>query len=673
MIDEEKEVEQTESEKEAEAFVNLKYDYKKAKDAKPTIDKLITEWNDLYYGKKKGTGEESELIMREIAKAIENMKPSITEPFTSSSNPIRIQNTKSESAGRIMEKYANYQFTQEFDRETFIEELTDVLLREGTVWVKDGWKYKEDTKTLEFKGQTIEELILHTSKYGEPSEIEENDDGTFDAEFEEVQTLINKPTAEVCRNEHIFPDPSARNMKECRYIIHKHYKTIAELKVLGWCDEKAMNKLEGIDTADREDTDLGNVRNADAGDYGLDETYQPKDNARKKIAIIEYWGEYDLNKDGKTKQIVARWSEKDGVNFKIDDNPLPHNEIPFQNQTYSARPFSLWGNALAYFLADYQRVKTGITRGIMNNMSNANNGQKFIKRGALDFINMKRMRNGDKHIIVNSSPSEMIQDGSYNALPQSVFQTLEVFNRESRDMIGTDTSGTQSGNANADEDTQQLTMAQQRMASTVRGIENVLRKMVNHWLQSAHVFLDNEQIEELFTEDEQQDYMAFKMAKTSKIKMKVGTGASRQVKLQQLNMLMQQSNALEGKIPEDQLSNLVAEMMEEFDMYDEASKLRAYKPEPTEMQMMMQQMEIQAKQFELSKMQLENAKLQAEIQQVQSDAQLKQVDAQATLEYKRAQTAEKYAKANKHEVETALKPAEVLSTITDTNQPKGET
>jgi len=31
-----------------------------------------------------------------------------------------------------------------------------------------------------------------------------------------VDVTENCPTLEVCRNEHIFPDPSARTMDECR-------------------------------------------------------------------------------------------------------------------------------------------------------------------------------------------------------------------------------------------------------------------------------------------------------------------------------------------------------------------------------------------------------------------------------------------------------------------------
>ena len=42
-----------------------------------------------------------------------------------------------------------------------------------------------------------------------------------------------------------------------------------------------------------------------------------------------------------------------------------------------------------------------MVRGIFDNMSLANNGQKFMQRGAVDYINFKRLNNGERYIVVN--------------------------------------------------------------------------------------------------------------------------------------------------------------------------------------------------------------------------------------------------------------------------------
>lgn len=636
---------------EKEAFENLRYDYKKAKEAKTIIDNLITEWSDLYDGKKLGNEnpQKSQVVMKEVAKQIEWQKPALMEPFTSTSNPIRIKSGKNANRSRIMQKYLNGQFAGEFDREEFMDNMTDILLREGTVWTRTGWKYEEEKKNRVVPNIDMQKLLENEE---EPSSIKQNKDGTFRVKYSTIDVLKNIPTLEVCRNEHIFPDPSARTMDECRFVIYKKYMTLSELKQAGIYDKKKLERLESkFDDESKEDTSLGQIRDSDARDYGYDSTYKPKDGARQKIAILEYWGYYDLDGDGIAEPIVATFTEKWGCNLHIGENPYPSKNIPFQRAVYSARSFSLWGNALAYFIGDNQRIKSGFMRGILDNMSLANNGQKFVQRGALDYVNFKRLRNGEKHVIVNRP--DAIADGGYNNLPQSVFTTMEMINQETKELTGNSAGGNQFAQKDQSEDNPaQLTMSQQRIAGTVRNIANVLGRALKEWLLMAESFLTNEQIEQMFSEQEVKDIMSFEDAKYAQTSVKVGTEVIRSMRVQQLNMLMQQSKTLGEQAPQDTISALTAEMFELFDMYEKAEEIRNYKPEPNPMAIKMQELEIQ-------KLELENVKLQVEIENLRSGSQLNIADAQATVVYKQAQADNKDAETQKTLVETALIPAEM--------------
>ena len=647
-----------EEDRESEAFENMRYDYKMAKDSKSTIDKLIIEWNDLYYGKKMGNEnpQKSQIILKEIAKQIEWQKPALMEPFTSSSNPIRIKTGKNENRARIMQKYLNGQFAGEFDREEFMNQLTDVLLREGTAWIRTGWNFTEEKTTEHHAEISMEEML---EKEGEPKKVKQNENGTYRAEFEKKDIIENMPTLEVCRNEHIFPDPSARTMNEMRFLIYEKFMTISELRETGMYDEEKLEALEQkLSAESREDTSLGAVRDADARDYGYNQTYQPKDATRKKIAILEYWGKYDLDGDGISENIVAIWAKKEQINLYIGENPYPSKNIPFNRVVYSARPFSLWGNSLAYFVGDNQRVKSGIMRGILDNMALANNGQKFVQRGALDYVNFKKLRNGEKHIIVNKPDS--IHDGTYNNLPTSIFTTMEMVSQETKDLVGNVSGGQQMSMKNNSEDsTQQLSMSQQRIAGTVRNISNVLSKALKEWLMMAEKFLTNEQIEGMFLQQDAQDIMAFEDARFVQTSIKVGTEVIRSLRIQQLNLLMQQSKTLGERTPQDVIPALVAEMFELFDMYEKAEEIRNFKPQPDQNAMQMQQLQMQFQQ-------LTNQKLQAEIQIMnskagldQTDSQVKQIEIQSNVAYKDAQTKEKMAKAQAHMVDTAMKPLEM--------------
>jgi len=655
-------------------FDDLRHDFDEAKKAKTTIDRLINEWNDLYYAKvdtgntglNSGLGvkrkqNRSRIQIKEIAKQIEWQKPNITEPFVSSRNPIQVVDTKNDARSRHLEKWANHEFTEEFDREEFIDQLTDVLQREGTVWVQTSWETKKINDRIVLPSVTMEELMTNPQ---EPDEIEQNEDGTYKVEYNNIRLVRNNPDSTVCRNEHCFPDPGARTPAEMRFFAHIKLLTISDLKTMDWLDQDKVETLrERISSEDREDTDLGQERDADDEYYGHDTSYEPNDIVRKHIRIVEYWGYYDLNGDGIAEPMIAYWAEKYNINLGIEENPFPDKSIPFDRAVYSARPFSLWGNPLAFFLGENQRAKTGMVRGILDNMSLANNNQKFVMRGTLDYINFKRMNNGERHIIVNKADG--IKDGSYNQIPSSVFNTLQMFTKESEDLAGVSSGGPALANelVSKDGSQMQLTMSQQRMAAVVRNISNLLRKMIGRWIQMAEIFLTDEQIMQIFGPNDEVDMNVFTLASSAKVKVRVGTEVNRNMKLQQYNMLMQQSKVLEEQLPPGAIKEMVAEMYDLFDMHEQANALRLYQPQPTPE-------EQQAKMLQLQNLQLENVKLQSEIDVMHKDvearymnAQARMMEAQANYGYKGAQTQEKLAKANSHQVEAALKPVEVENQV----------
>jgi hypothetical protein len=653
------------SEAEDKAFKDLREDFNKSKKSKTEIDKLMTEWNDIYEGKqtKKIAPNRSKLVMKEMAKQIEWQKPNMTEPFTSTSNPIRMSGPN-QSRVRIMQKYANMHFAGAFDRHDFMDQLTDVMLREGTVWVKTGWFNQEEKITREYPSVTMERILAIGE---EPDEIEQNEDGTFKVKFHDIRSKKNEATADIQRNENVFPDPSARTRKEMRHIMVRRYETISSLRASGNYEESVLRRLE-VEHKENQATDsaLGSQRNKDDSYYGYDTAYSKAQRSSKKIAIIEYWGEYDLDDDGISEQVIAEWAERGEVNLRIEKNEMPSKEIPFQCAVYSARPFSIWGNGLGFFIGDSQEIKSGLMRGVLDNMSNANNGQTFALRGAMDYVNFKRWKNGDRHVILNKAPKDAIQAGNFNNLPPAVFNVLSMVEGEIEKLSGTQAGGPALSNSQtAKDDTgdQQMTMAQQRMASSVRNISNLLSKVIKEWIVMADIFLDNEQIEAMFTDSEEQDILTFRDAGQCNVKLKVGTEVTRGIQTQQLNMLLQQSKTLGENMPPEMLNKLVAEMYELFDMYEDAEALREFKPEPSPQQQMMSQMQMQEQVLKNQKLMAEISAIGTKEQVDTMNAQSKALDAQMGALYKTAQSNEKDAKAQAHKVETALKPVQQMTEI----------
>ena len=663
------------SEKEIKVFNHLKDDFKGAKKAKKEIDDLIANWNDIYEGKftKKARKNRSKLVMKEVAKQIEWQRPELTEPFISTSHPIRITSAHEDRA-RIQQKYINSEFAGRFERDDFIDQLVDVVLREGTAWVRTGWERVETTVKMNYPNMSMEEIL---GRKEDPSSLEPTDNPQeFNVTYDSIKVRKNEPTAVVERNENCFPDPSARTRDELRFFAVRKFKTLSELKETGFYDEEALDQLkEDNDENNRGDeSSLASQRDDDNERYGGDNNFKMSGKGRGKIAIIEYWGFYDLDKSGTAEPIICEWAETSGVNLRLEENPYPSKEIPFWNTVYSKRPFSLWGNAIAFFVGDNQDIKSGLMRGVMDNLSQANNGQRFFQRGALDYTNFKKMRNGDRDIVMNKSPKDAFIDGNFNQLPASVMQTLEMVNKETKDLAGTPNGGEQSRSGTGKEDEgKTLTMAQSRMNASVRSLGNLLSKVMKEWLTMAEVFLDNAQIEALFTSEEQQTYKAFKGTSDSFVKVKVGTAVGREIKLKQLNMLMQQSKALGETIQKEDINALVAEMFEEFDMFEKAEKLRSWKqPPPSPQQQQMQMLELQKAKLEVDKLNAEIAKIGTDAQLDQSKSINEQADAQATIMYKQAQTDEKNAKAQKTRMDTAMTPIQVQTEASKVNQTKKE-
>jgi hypothetical protein len=109
--------------------------------------------------------------MKEVAKQIEWQKPNVTEPFTSTRHPIKLIDGKNQERARILEKWANHEFTEIFDREEFIEQVADVVLREGTVWVQTSWESKTENERLIVPNITMEELMQNQK---EPAGLNES-------------------------------------------------------------------------------------------------------------------------------------------------------------------------------------------------------------------------------------------------------------------------------------------------------------------------------------------------------------------------------------------------------------------------------------------------------------------------------------------------------------------
>lgn len=578
----------------SELLQNLKWDLKQSETKKKNLDGSIQKWRAEYNGEPYGneTKGRSAIVSRDIKKQSEWQHASIIDPFVSSSDIIKCSPITYEDreAARQNELILNTQFCRQFGRYNFMTKALKVLDQEGTAVIQCGWEYEDAEEMVDIP-------VMQMDPYtGQQMQI---------GVRQEMQTVIkkNQPTAKVCRNEDIFIDPTCMdNMDDCQFVIYRYESSISALKADG-----RFKNLDKINLSSAEATNNGEQY------YPEDKTYfRFKDDPRKKIVVYEYWGNYDMNEDGIAEPIVCCWVNDTII--RLESNPYPDGKAPFIVVPFASVPFQLQGESHAELLSDTQKVKTAILRGVIDNMAQSTNGQKGIKKGALDIANRKKFLAGE-NFEFNTTPGDL-WDGHYNEIPASAFNMFTLMSGEAESMTGVKSFGSGiSGNSLGSTATAArgaLDATAARRLNIVRNVaENMIKPLMRKWMMYNAEFLDESQVIRI-TNEEFVDIRRDDLAGNIDIDIQVSTNEDNAAKAQEIGFLLQTIGP--GEDPGIR-KLLMSEILRLHRMPDAAKKIEDYQPQPDPMVQQMQQLEIQ--------------KLQAEIAERQSRAQENGVDMRA--------------------------------------------
>jgi hypothetical protein len=521
----------------------------------------------------------SAIVSHDIKKQLDWQLPNLADPFLSTSDVVKCSPITYEdvAAARQNELLLNTQFCRKFPRYNFIMKALRVLATEGTVVIQTGWDYED------------EELEVNV-------DVVETDPMGNEIIVSAVETVTkikkNQPTAIVCRNEDIFIDPTCMDdMAKCQFVIHRYETDMSTLKADG--RYKNLDKIPDLTNGGRD------------SDYVPEDltNFRFKDAARKKIMVHEYWGNYDVNGDGIVEPIVCAWVKD--VIIRLQTNPYPDNKPPFIIVPFNAIPFQLFGEALAENIGDNQKVKTAITRGIIDNMAKSNNGQVGMRKAALDGTNRKRFLNGD-NFEFNGTPGDFWQ-GAYNQIPGSVFDMLQLMNNEIESQTGVKSfsgginGGSLGGTAAGARGAMDATST--RRLNLVRNIsENMIKPLMRKWMAYNSEFLEEEEVIRI-TNDEYVPVRKDDLEGNIDIEIEISTAEDNAAKAQELSFLLQTM----GPNQDFEINKMImVEIARLKKMPALAEKLDNFQPQPDPAQE-------QLKQLEMEKLQLENAKTRSEI------------------------------------------------------------
>ena len=590
--------------------------FRDEEDAK--IARRVAEYQGKPYGnEQKG---KSAIVSLDIKRQSEWAHAALVDPFVSTSDVIKCTPVTWEDvkAARQNELLLNTQFCRQFDRYNFMTTAIKVLDMEATCVVQTGWEYEDEEVEVEAETVAVDQMTgmeyITTEKRIE------------------TKVITNKPTAVVRRNEDVYVDPTCMgDHDKMQFVIVRYETDLSTLRQDG-----RYKNLDQIVPG----TDDPNAHDDYETKYSKISSFTFEDDPRKKMVMYEYWGNYDIDGDGIAEPIVCAWIGNTVIRLEL--NPYPDKKPPFIIVPFNKIPFEIYGESNADLISDNQKVKTAITRGILDNMNQSNNGMIGIKKGALDPGNREKFMKG-KPFEFNGSPNDFWQ-GSFNNIPRSAFDMLALMNNEIESITGIKSfsggiTGSSLGNT-ATGVSKVMDATSTRRLNIVRNIaENLVKPLMRKWMAYNAEFLEDSEVVRI-TNEEFVEIRRDDLTGKIDIDITVSTQEDNAARAQELGFLLQ---TLGSALPFDMTRMIMAEIAKLSKLPALEKQILEFKQEPDPVQQKMQELQL--------------AKLEAEIQRLKADAMHKVASSQeneADREEKLAQAQLKRAQARKAESEADM-------------------
>ena len=179
-------------------------------------------------------------------------------------------------------------------------------------------------------------------------------------QFEEDK--YDQPNVDILDVFDFFVDPDATNMEDAQYVIQRaerNYDYLAKNDNYKLPKELAF-KIQQDEYKVQRDAILG--------------LSKPNDKDSKKVEILEYWGNFDINGDGINEECLLVIADKEYL-IRAELNPYEHGKKPFIRLVDIEIPSSFWGigeveqlSSLQYELNDVRNQRMDNVTLILNRM-----------------------------------------------------------------------------------------------------------------------------------------------------------------------------------------------------------------------------------------------------------------------------------------------------------------
>lgn len=568
----------------------------------------------------------SQVVTRDVQETIDWIMPSLLKVFTGGSQVVKYEGNTEEDVEQAEQEteYVNYLFTRKNEGFKVMHDWFQdaLMMKTGVVKV---YVEEDVTPKFDYFDGLDEDMVAEILSDPNTEALAEtqNEDGTFALK---VRTDHKKRNIKVVtvNPENFLIDRSATSIKDALLVAHREQQTVSWLRENG-VPEDVIETLN-FDTYDWTDGSPEKLAR-DFMDGTGDMAYHSDLNqeATRKAWVNECYVYIDEDGDGiaELRRIVI-----------VGDHIISDDEVdsrPFADLTAYRIAHKFHGQSVYDKIGDLQKLRSNLTRSIMDNINVQNSGRFSVLEGQ---VNYEDLMSNQRQGIVRVKTQEAIKPLPVPQFSSDTFSMLDRFERDRSNRTGVSDQSrgldgnTLHSNQAASSVSQVMTAAEQQIDMIARMFAETGVKQLFQLLHDFAIkYQDQEEVFQLrgkFVRVNPANWRA-----RSDLIVTVGIGnMNKDQQLIHLERMFEKTQAIIAGggmgilVSEKTIYNLLKEMTENAG-YKDVSKYWIDPDSPEAQQAKAQRDE------ENAKPKPDDIKAQADAQRAQSDAMAKQAEAQA--------------------------------------------
>ena len=334
---------------------------------------------DRYLGKPYGDEMEgrSTALSLDVREAVDWMMPDLMRIFASGDKVVSFEPVGKEDEAEAEQRtdYVNHVFWKDNDGYMVLHDCFKDALIQQVGFIKVWWEEKEDVEPQRYEGiSTIALAVFQSDPSLEIVDIKTSDAGEFedpiqqqlfgDGKQHDISVLRDKGgrvKIMAIPPEEMLIAQESRTLEESLYVNHRVEKTRSDLVAEGLASRSEAEDLSGED-----------IEGDDRKRQRFDEESNAVPFDHDKLWVYEEHARIDFDDDGisERRQVIRVG------NTVLSNEPADSlNTVSF---TPTPMPHKVYGLGMADYASDIARIKTVITRGMLDNLYLTNSPRKVV-------------------------------------------------------------------------------------------------------------------------------------------------------------------------------------------------------------------------------------------------------------------------------------------------------